>query len=166
MFLDVGTLTIIHTALSFIALALGMVAVMAFFAPTPRIWTELFLAAAVATTVTGFLFPLTAMTPAVATGIVASLVFAAMFAARFVFRLAGAWRFVYAAGMVTSLYLLVFVAIAQAFLKIPSLQALAPTGSEPPFAVAQLVNLAVFVWIGRKAVRRFGSGSAMHPQAA
>ena len=46
-----------------------------------------------------------------------------------------------------------FVLIAQAFQKLPPLNALAPTGSEPPFAIAQLICLAVFAWIGYRVVR-------------
>lgn len=36
---------------------------------------------------------------------------------------------------------------------------LAPTQSEPPFAVAQLVVLALFVWLGVRAVRGFRPGA-------
>lgn len=59
--------------------------------------------------------------------------------------------------MLIALYFLVFVAVAQAFGKIPALRALAPTQSEPPFAVAQIIVLAVFVWLGvrlARAIRR------------
>ena len=48
----------------------------------------------------------------------------------------------------------------QAFQKIPALKALAPTGSEPPFIIAQLVLLAVFCVIGLQTMKRF------HPHAA
>jgi hypothetical protein len=44
-----------------------------------------------------------------------------------------------------ALYLNVFVGVTQAFLKFPTLTALAPTQTEPPFAVAQLVVLGLFV---------------------
>jgi hypothetical protein len=46
---------------------------------------------------------------------------------------------------VLALYLNVFVLIVQSFLKVPALKALAPTQSEPPFLVKQLVVLAIFV---------------------
>jgi hypothetical protein len=36
-----------------------------------------------------------------------------------------------------------------------ALHPLAPTGTEPPFAIAQLVNLAIFVILGVLAARRF-----------
>jgi hypothetical protein len=37
------------------------------------------------------------------------------------------------------------VAVIQAFLKVPARHALAPTEKEPPFLVAQLIVLALFV---------------------
>ena len=54
-----------------------------------------------------------------------------------------------------ALYLNVFVLVAQAFQKVPSLNALAPTGSEPPFAITQAVVLAVFALLILIAAVRF-----------
>jgi len=54
-----------------------------------------------------------------------------------------------------ALYLNCFVAVVQSFLKIPALHALAPTGSEPPFVVAQSVVLAIFIWLTWPAAKRF-----------
>ena len=54
-----------------------------------------------------------------------------------------------------ALYLNVFVLVVQSFQKIPALNALAPKGSEPPFAVVQLVVLAAFLWFGYRAVKTF-----------
>ena len=149
-------LTTIHTLISFVAIALGIVAVRGLFRPAPPGWTTWFIAAAAATSLTGFLFPFIGVTPAFAVGIVACLVLAVVIAARWAYGLAGRWRAAYAIGLVVSLYLLVFVTIAQAFAKIPALNALAPTGSEPAFAVAQAVCLVVFVVIGFRAVRGKG----------
>lgn len=56
---------------------------------------------------------------------------------------------------VTTLYFNFFVLIAQTFAKMPAAHALAPTGAEPPFAIAQGIALAVFIVIGVMAVRRF-----------
>src|SRR5215831_6752316 len=53
-----------------------------------------------------------------------------------------------------ALYLNVFVLVVQSFMKVPGLHALAPTQSEPPFVIAQLVVLVVFVGLGALAVRR------------
>ena len=54
-----------------------------------------------------------------------------------------------------ALYLNAFVGVVQAFQKVPSLQQLAPTQSEPPFLVAQILVLAIFVVLGFLAVKRF-----------
>jgi flagellar biogenesis protein FliO len=56
---------------------------------------------------------------------------------------------------VVALYFNFFVLIAQSFQKIPVLKALAPTQSEPPFAIAQLVALVAFVVLGTLAVKKF-----------
>jgi hypothetical protein len=45
--------------------------------------------------------------------------------------------------------------VVQAFQKLPFLQPLAPTQSEPPFVVAQAVVLLVFIALGVLAVIRF-----------
>jgi hypothetical protein len=45
--------------------------------------------------------------------------------------------------------------IAQLFVKVPALKALAPTQSEAPFKVAQLVVLVLFVLVGIFAGKRF-----------
>jgi uncharacterized membrane protein SirB2 len=56
---------------------------------------------------------------------------------------------------VLALYLNVFVLVAQTFMKVPSVHALAPTWKEPPFLVAQLVVMAIFVVLGIFAVKNF-----------
>ena len=73
--------------------------------------------------------------------------------------LAGAWRWIYVVAAVLALYLNVFVAVVQAFRKLAFLQPFAPTQSEPPFIVAQVVVLVVFAVLGFLAVKRF------HPEA-
>lgn len=146
--------TIFHSAIALIALASGLVAIAALLgARARRFWTTLFLVTAVATTATGFMFPLPGITPAVATGILATLVFVAMLIAR-LRGFAGLWRGVYVGSFVAQVYFLAFVATAQAFTKIPVLQAAAPTLSEPPFAASQAMVLALFVGLGLAALRR------------
>jgi hypothetical protein len=145
--------TIFHSVIALIALASGLAAIAALLgAHVQRFWTPLFLVTAVGTTATGFMFPLPGITPAVATGIVATLVFAAMLAAR-LRGFAGLWRGVYLGSFVAQVYFLAFVAVAQAFTKIPVLQAAAPTLSEPPFAASQAIVLALFVGLGLAVVR-------------
>ncbi|MEK9970047.1 MAG: hypothetical protein VW600_12985 [Ferrovibrio sp.] len=153
-------LVIIHTALSLIAIAFGIVVLADLLRgrDSGRV-AALFLATAVLTSATGFLFPFTQLLPSHVTAIVALLVLALTIPARYRFGLTGLWRGVYAGGSVASLFLLVFVLIAQTFAKVPALRALAPTQTEPPFAVTQIVALAIFIILGLLAVRRF------HPTA-
>jgi hypothetical protein len=152
--LDILTLTFVHTALSFIALGFGIVAVYALFSPLPAFWTETFLVTAVLTTLTGFVFPITAFTPALGTGIITTLILIAMSIGRFAFRFQGRWKSNYIAGMVANLYFLAFVAIVQAFLKVPALTNIAPTQEHPVFIGIQAITLVLFIIIGIKATAR------------
>ena len=60
----------------------------------------------------------------------------------------------YVIGAIVSLWFNVFVLIAQAFQKVPALHELAPTGSEPPFGIAQGIVFVIFVALTVLAVRR------------
>jgi magnesium-transporting ATPase (P-type) len=108
-------------------------------------WTALFLISTVLTSVTGFFFPFHGVTPAIVVGIISLVLLAVAIVARYARHLGGAWRWIYVVTAMISLYLNVFVLIVQLFQKVPALKALAPTQSEPPFAVTQLVVLALFV---------------------
>lgn len=139
-------MTQFHTAISLAALILVLPMLLHLISGRLRgYWTDAFLILALATTVTGFLFPFGGVTPAFATGLIAAAIFAVVLAARFAFRYRGHWRWLYAAGMVLSAYLVAFVAVVQAFLKVPAVNALAPTQAEPPFLIAQGAVLALFV---------------------
>jgi hypothetical protein len=113
----------------------------------------------VATTVTGFFFPFHSLTPAFKLGIISAFVLAITIYARYPRHLAGAWRWIYVVGAVISLYFNVFVLVVQSFEKIPALHAIAPTQTEQPFKLTQLIALAVFVLLGIVAVIRFHSES-------
>lgn len=159
-------ITAIHTTLSVIALVTGVAAIIQVYnyGGPPRSTVRWFIALAAATSVTGFLFPFVGITPAVATGIVALAVLAVVAAALRKGR-RGSWGKAYAAGIVASEYLLTFVAIAQAFLKIPALHGLAPHGTEPLFVVVQLAVFVMFVTFGVMASSAFHS-TAPRGQAA
>jgi hypothetical protein len=75
--------------------------------------------------------------------------------ARYPRQLAGHWRWIYVVTAVIALYLNVFVGVVQAFLKVPALHAMAPTQTEPPFKLTQLVVLALFILLGTVAAIRF-----------
>jgi hypothetical protein len=146
----------VHVVISLMGIFSGFV-VMAGFLTGKRLdgWTALFLATTVATSVTGFFFPVHHFMPSHAVGILSLLVLAAAIYARYSRHLAGAWRKVYVVGAIVALYFNVFVAIVQAFSKLPALKTLAPTQSESPFKFTQLFVLAVFVAMAIVAAIRF-----------
>ena len=148
--------TIIHTLISLVALFAGFVVLFGLLTGN-RIdsWTNWFLISAVATTVTGFFFPFHGITPAIKLGIISLVVLVITIYARYAKHLTGAWRWIYVVGASLALYFNVFVAIVQSFEKIPALKAIAPTQSEPPFKLSQLVALALFVLLTLVAVIRF-----------
>ncbi len=159
--LDLGTFTAIHTILSLVAIVAGVGAVRELFGrPMHAAWTSTFLVTAVLTSATGYGFPFTAILPSHIVGAVALVILVVLIAARWGFRLAGVWRPVYAVSMVASEYLLVFVLVAQAFKRVPFLHDLAPTQTEPAFAIAQVLVLGLFGWLGFRATRRFGASAA------
>jgi hypothetical protein len=88
-------------------------------------------------------------------GIVACVILVVALFALYKERLAGAWRWIYVTTAIVSLYLNVFVLIAQSFMKVSALNALAPTQSEPPFAITQAATLVLFIVIGLIAVANF-----------
>lgn len=146
----------IHVVLSLIAIGAGFIALYGLVAG--RLfggWTALFLSTLILTSVTGFPLPPFGFDPARALGLILLALLALAVVALYAFHLAGAWRWLYIIGAVAALYLDVFVAVIQAFQKLPFLQALAPTQSEAPFVVAQLVVLVAFVALGALAVKRF-----------
>jgi hypothetical protein len=154
-----STFILLHVVISLIGIASGFV-VMYGLLHGKRFdgWTALFLATTVATSVTGFGFPFEHLLPSHKVGIISLVVLAVAILARYAFHLAGAWRWIYVVTAVIALYLNVFVAVVQAFQKVPALKTLAPTQEEPPFLVAQLVVLALFIVLGIFAVKRFRNG--------
>ena len=153
--------TLVHVIISLVAIVSGFVLLAGFFA-SRRLdgWTALFLITTAATSVTGFLFPAHHFMPSHVLGIISLLVLPVAIVARYRHRLAGAWRWVYVVASMVVLYLNVFVLVVQAFLKVPSLKALAPTQSEPPFAITQLTVLVLFIALATLAAIRFRPGDS------
>jgi len=154
--------TIIHVLISLVGIFTGLIVLFGLLAGK-RLdgWTKWFLITTVATSVTGFFFPFHGFTPAIALGIMSMLVLAVAILARYSRQLAGHWRWIYVACAVIALYFNVFVGIVQSFEKIPALEAIAPTQTELPFKLTQLVILALFVLLGIIAAIRF-RGEELH----
>lgn len=162
MILGISALTFVHTLLSLIALVAGVVVVVGLIGSrTLPLWTALFLVTAIATSVTGFFFPFERFLPSHWFGVISLVALAVAILARYQLHYTGAWRWLYVLTTLLATYLLAFVTVVQSFLKFPSLHALAPTQSEPPFAIAQLLVLLAFVVLGYFAVRRFHARTGM-----
>jgi hypothetical protein len=152
--------TIIHVAISLAAILSGFIVLLGMILDKPlNRWTDFFLATTVLTSVTGFGFPITGMTPGIAFGILSLIVLAAVIYARYACHLVGLWRRVYVIGAVFAFYLNFVVLIVQSFQKIPTLHALAPKQSEPPFLAVQVVSMVAFIVLGTLAMKWFRPGS-------
>ena len=156
MIFDVTTLVGFHTVVSLVALVAGVVVVFGMIgnATMPGM-SALFLATAVITSATGFLFAVDRILPSHIFGVVSLLALAAAILGRYAFGFAGRWRLTYVLCVVLATYLDAFVAVVQTFQKVPAVNALAPTQSEPPFAIAQGALLVVFVILAVLVARRF-----------
>ncbi len=154
--LSLAAFTTLHVIISLIGIATGIVVLAAMIADRyDARMTAVFLATTVATSVTGFMFEFAGVTPGHVFGVLSLAALGLALHALYIRALVGRWRHVYIAGAIFSLYLNSFVAVVQAFQKIGFLQSMAPTQSEPPFQIAQLVLLVAFVAAGYLATKRF-----------
>ena len=155
-----STFTAVHVLLSVIGIASGLLVVYGLL--TSQRFdgaTAIFLVSTVLTSVTGFLFPFVHLLPSHVFGILSLIALAIAIVARYSLHMAGSWRGIYVVSAVLALYLNVFVFVAQIFLKVPAAHALAPTGKEPPFLIAELVVLAFFIALGVRSAQKF------HPES-
>ena len=160
--MSVGAFTVLHVVITLVAIGSGLIVVGGIFASHKLpVTTALFLFTTALTSVTGFLFPIHGFTPALGVGIVACVILAVALFALYKEHLLGAWRWIYVITAVASLYLNVFVLVVQSFVKVSALNALAPTQSEPPFAITQAVVLAIFILIALIAVVEFRPGTTV-----
>ena len=161
MIFGMPTFTFVHVLISLIGIASGFLVVFGMIAGKRMDGlTAIFLLFTVLTSVTGFMFPIHGVTPGLIVGAISMVLLVIAILARYKFGMAGGWRSTYVITATISQYLNVFVLIAQSFQKVPALKAMAPTGSEPPFLVAQTVCLVMFVVLGVLATKKFHPGVA------
>jgi hypothetical protein len=159
--MSIGAFTLLHVIITLVAIGSGLIVVGMFASHRLPITTALFLLTTALTSVTGFLFPIHGLTPALRVGILACVILAVALFALYKEHLVGAWRWIFVITAVASLYLNVFVLVVQSFVKVSALNALAPTQTEPPFALTQAVVLAIFILIALIAVIRFRPGTTV-----
>jgi hypothetical protein len=154
--MSLQTFTIVHTAISLIGIASGLVVAYGLIGGKRlEKWTPLFLLTTVLTSVTGFMFPFEHLLPSHKVAILSLAVLAICLLALYAFQLQGGWRRTYVVTAMIALYLNCFVLVAQLFMKVPALHAMAPKGAEPPFLITQVVVMAIFVWLSIAAVKGF-----------
>jgi hypothetical protein len=158
--MSTATFTSLHVFLSLVGIVSGIIVLLGMLSGR-RLGglTEVFLATTVLTSVTGFFIPFATLLPSHIVGVISLLALAATLLALYAFHLSGSWRSIYVVTAVAALYLNVFVGVVQGFQKLSLLQPLAPTQSEPPFLIAQILVLITFVVLGVIALRTF------HPEA-
>ena len=148
--------TFFHVLLSLIGIFTGLIAVFGMIAGKRLdAWTATFLLTTALTSITGFFFPFHKLLPSHILGVISLFVLAFAIPARYFKHLEGAWRKVYAITASIALWLNVFVLVAQLFMKVPSLHAMAPNGNEPPFLISQVVVMAVFIVLTIAATIKF-----------
>lgn len=158
--MSTAAFTDLHVIISLIGILAGIIVVLGM-CNGKRLpgWTGIFLAATVLTSVTGFLFHSAAFGPPHVIGVLSLAILAIAIIALYVNHLSGTSRWIYIVTAILALYLNTFVAVVQAFQKLPFFHALAPTQKEPPFLVAQLLVLALFVVIAVNALKSFPARS-------
>jgi hypothetical protein len=148
--------TLLHVVISLLAIGSGLIVVggMLTSQKLPRT-NALFLLTTVLTSVTGFLFPIHGFTPGLGVGMISCGILTVALFAYYIKLLLGVWRWIYVVTAIVALYLNVFVLVVQSFVKVAALNALAPTQSEPPFVISQIVVMVIFVLIGVVAAIKF-----------
>src|SRR2546426_7396432 len=102
--MPLATFTFVHVVLSLVGIGSGFVVMSGLLSGRERGgWTALFLVTTVATSVTGFGFPVDHLLPSHIVGIISLAILAAAILARYRLHLRGAWRWVYVVGAAIAL---------------------------------------------------------------
>jgi hypothetical protein len=158
--LSIGAFTLLHVAITLVAIGSGLIVIGGMFASRRLPLTNALFLLTALTSVTGFLFPIHGFTPALEVGAISCVTLLVALFAYYVKGLSGAWRWIYVVTAIIALYFNAFVPVVQSFIKVAALNALAPTQSEPPFMMTQAAVLALFVLIGIGALICFRPNAA------
>jgi hypothetical protein len=160
MFFASTTFTIIHVIISLAGIASGFIVIDGFL-KAKRLdgWNAFFLIMTILTSVTGFLFPRNGVTPGQIVGAISLVLLVVAVLARYPLHFAGAGRWLYVIAAIVAQYFNFAVLIIQSFQKVGPLRDLAPTQSEPPFLVAQVAALVLFVVLAILSLRNTARGA-------
>ncbi len=144
-----------HTLISLVAIVAGLIVVIGLLSSkTPRIATMLFTWSLALTCITGFFFRFEGFKPSYVVGVL-TLVMLSLAATARRRSYSGRWRATYVIATSIACWFNFFVLGVQLFMHVPALNALAPTGGEPIFAVVQGVVFVSFVVLAVLGVRHF-----------
>jgi len=159
--MTMSLLTTIHVALSLIGIAAGFLVIFQMIAGKALGGLNaIFLATTILTSVTGFFFPITKVTPGLVLGTVSLVVLAIALFALYSKKLAGGWRTVYVVTAVMAQFFNVLVLVVQSFQKIPALHAHAPTDDAPIVKICQLGALLLCIALGILAGKNFKTAAS------
>ncbi len=154
--MSLSTFTTVHVVISLIGIVSGLIVLYGMLTGTKSDgMIALFLVSTILTSVTGYFFPADKILPSHIVGALSLVVLAIAVFAFYGKHIAGSWRWIYVLTAVIALWFNCFVGVVQAFQKISFLRPLAPTQSEPPFAIAQGAILLIFVVAAIIATRRW-----------
>jgi hypothetical protein len=156
MILGMTPLTFVHVLLSLIGIVTGFVVIFQMIGGKQLgDLNTIFLATTILTSVTGYFFRITKVTPGIIIGAISLVVLAIALFALYSKKLAGGWRTVYVVTAVMAQFFNVLVLVVQSFMKIPALHATAPTGEESIVKITQLCALLLCIILGVFAAKRF-----------
>ncbi|MBT2186566.1 hypothetical protein [Sphingobium nicotianae] len=148
--LSLPEFTLLHVVISLVGIAAGLIF---FGALSSGRWLSrangLFLTFTILTSVTGFLFPPKPIGPPFIFGVVSLVLLAIALFSLFVQQARGPGRIIFLVTALIAQWLNMVVLVVQSFQKIPALNALAPTGAEPPVLAGQALMLLIilfFAW--------------------
>jgi hypothetical protein len=149
--LPTASFTLLHVGISLVAIIAGLVVLglMTANRMAARV-TALFLAASILDDLTGYLFPIHGVTPAIILGAISLVALGVACWALYVGRLEGRWRGAWVVSATAAVWFNLFVLVVQAFAKLPALGGV-PAG----FPVAQGLTLALAAVLGWLGFRRF-----------
>jgi hypothetical protein len=165
--MSLATYTLVHVIIGLIGIGSGLLVMFGLLnGKHLGAITSIFLITTAVTSLTGFGFPFTHLLPSHILGILSLIDLAIAIPALYVFHLSGSWRKTYVITSAIALYFNCFVLVVQGFEKVPALHALAPAQKEPPFAIAQLALLVLFVVLTIYAIKGFRASSPVRAAGA
>lgn len=150
--------TVIHVVISLVTALSGCVVLYGMVKNTQlRLWRIVFLVSATLTSVTGFGFPISRLTPGIVIGIISLIAIASALYALRILTSSARGPIIYTICVLFVFYSNSLILMVQSFQKIGPLHNLAPNQTELPFLISQMTLLGSVVAAGVFAVRNIPS---------